>query len=284
MGIRRPAFLVVCAVLGGAVGILPAIAGSETAPTVNAESNAKACGLYYTNCWSPSAVELGSPGSVTFQNSSGVAHGVVWSSVPATPTCSGVPVNGSANSFAGSCSFSHTGTYRFYCYVHGPSMSGTVTVGPAGTTTTTTTATQPGGTTTTQPAGTTPVPGAAPGSSPSQPGALAVTSLSLARSQRGRSVHGSLDVPAAEEGGRLEVDLLARRASLAAVRGSAQVQVGRLVRSSLRAGRLSFSVALRSRARGVLLRRRHLALVVKLVLRPAHGSPLSTSRNVVLHV
>jgi plastocyanin len=281
MGIRRSAFLLVCGVLGCAVGILPAVAGSETAPTVNAESNAKACGLYYTNCWSPSAVELGSTGAVTFQNSSGVSHGVVWSSVPATPTCSGVPVNGSAKSFTGSCSFSQTGTYRFYCYVHGPSMSGTITVGPAGTTTTTTTtATQPGGTTGTQP-GTTPSSPAAPGSSPSPP--VALTVLSLARSQRGRSVHGSLEVPGADEGGRLEVDLLARRASLAGASGSAQVQVGRLVRSSLRAGRLSFSVALRPRARGVLARRRRLALVVKLVLTPPHGSPSSSARNVVLH-
>jgi plastocyanin len=283
MAIRRPAFLLMCGVLGCAVGILPAAAGSQTAPTVNAASDAKTCGIYYPNCWSPSAVELTGPGAVSFQNASGTAHGVVWSSVPVTPACSGVPVGSSATAFNGSCSFAQAGTYRFYCSVHGTSMSGTVTVGSTGTTSTTT-GTQPGGSTTstTQPAGTTPAPPGAPGPTVSPP-ALTATMLSLARSQRGRSVRGSLQVPAADAGGRLEVALLAKRASLAGASGPAQVQVGRLVRSSLRAGRQSFSVALRGRARGVLARRRRLALVVKLVLTPAGGSPSSATRNVVLH-
>jgi hypothetical protein len=79
------------------------------------------------------------------------------------------------------------------------------------------------------------------------------------------------------------VDLLAKRASLAAAGGSARVQVGRLVRQSLRAGRLSFSVTLRARARRALARRHRLPLNVKLVLTPAQGSPSSISRSVVLH-
>ncbi|HEV3283958.1 MAG TPA: hypothetical protein VG010_07115 [Solirubrobacteraceae bacterium] len=285
MGLRRPAFLLVCALLGASVAILPAVAGSETAPTVNAQSSVQACSSsYYPNCWSPASVELASPGSVAFQNSSAKAHGVVWSSVPVTPTCSGVPVNASAESFSGSCSFPQAGTYRFYCYVHGPTMSGTITVG-AGTTTTTTTATQPGGTTTTTNTspGTTTTP-AGPAPTPTLSGAGNATIITLARSQRGGSVRGSLEVPSAVAGGRLEVDLLARRASLArAGGGSSRVRVGRLIRSSLRAGRLSFSVPLQARARSVLARRRRLPLTVKLVLTPAQGLPSSTSRNVVLH-
>jgi hypothetical protein len=59
--------LITCAVLGAAVAVLPAVAGSETAPTVNAESNVSTCGPYYPNCWSPPHVELSAPGSVTTQ-------------------------------------------------------------------------------------------------------------------------------------------------------------------------------------------------------------------------
>ena len=97
--------------------------------------------------------------------------------------------------------FSQAGTYRFYCYVHGPSMSGTVVVNPTGATTTTTT-TPAGGTTTTTtpPTGTSTAPTGATGpgsSSPLPPGAGGGT-VGLARSQRGRAVRGSLQVPGAD--------------------------------------------------------------------------------------
>jgi plastocyanin len=285
MGLRRCAFLLVCALLGSAVAVLPAVAGSETTPTVNAVSNAT-CG-YYPNCWSPSQVEVTAPGTVTFANASGVAHGVVWNSVPATPSCSGVPVNSSATSFNGTCSFSQPGTYTFYCYVHGPSMSGTITVSPTGTTTaTTTTETQPGTTTTTTSLGTKPTPtspSSPPGASFPQPAGLAGPIVAVARSQRGRLVRGSLEVPAADAAARLEVDLLARGAALSSAGGSSAVRVGRLVRSTVGPGKLAFSVALNARARATLARRHRLQLIVKVVLTPAHGSPSAISRNVLLH-
>ncbi|MCW3029867.1 MAG: blue (type 1) copper domain protein [Solirubrobacterales bacterium] len=286
MGLRRVAFLLVCALLGAAVAVLPAVAGSETSPTVSAESNATTCG-YYLNCWSPAQVELTAPGTVTFQNSSGMAHGVVWTTGPATPTCNGVPINSSAASFNGTCSFSQTGTYRFYCYVHGPYMSGTVIVSPSATTTTTTTpGTQPGGTTTTttQPAGTASTPSIAPtGSGSQQPAAVEAGLVALARSQRGRVVRGSLQVTGAYAGGRLEVDLLAKRAALASAGVTAAAHVGRLVRTSLHSGKLSFSVALNARARGALARHDRLPLTVRFSLTPPNGSPAVTSRSVVLH-
>jgi plastocyanin len=284
MRLRRYGFLLVCALLGATVAVLPAVAGSETGPTVNAESNAKTCG-YYTNCWVPPQVELTAPGTVTFKNASGVPHGVVWSSVPVTPSCNGVPVNSFSTSFSGTCSFAQPGTYRFYCAYHGTSMSGAITVNPTGTTTTTTTtATQPGGTTTTtQPAGTTstPVGGSVSASPPPTAGSVAV--LSLARSQRGRAVRGSVQVPSADAGGRLEVDLLASPASLARAGAAAPARVGRLVRTSLHAGKLSFSVPLKARARGALVRYHHLPLTVKIVLTPRQGTPSSSTRSIVLH-
>lgn len=286
MGLRRPAFLLVCALLGASVAILPAVAGSETAPTIEAGS-----GTYYSEfAWHPSQRTVATGMSVTFSNPSETKHGLEWRSGPVKPSCAGtVPVGtteaASATKWSGDCTFSQPGTYVFWCTVHHSAMSGTVTVSSTGTTTTTTTATQPGGTTTTTntPPGTTTTP-AGPAPTPTLSGAGNATIITLARSQRGGSVRGSLEVPSAVAGGRLEVDLLARRASLAgAGRGSSQVRVGRLIRSSLRAGRLSFSVPLQARARSVLARRRRLPLTVKLVLTPAQGLPSSTSRNVVLH-
>jgi hypothetical protein len=96
-------------------------------------------------------------------------------------------------------------------------------------------------------------------------------------------VRGSLQVPAADAGGRLEVDLFAARAALARSGGSSGVRVGRLVRSSLHAGRLSFAVALDTRGRAALSRHRRLALVLRVALAPPQGSPAVMSRSVVLH-
>lgn len=107
--------------------------------------------------------------------------------------------------------------------------------------------------------------------------------LKLAGSQHGSSVHGSVQVSQAGVGGRLEVDLLASGASLAKVGHSAQVRVGRLVRSSLYAGTTSFTVPLAVRARHALSRRHKLALMVEIVLKPTHGSAATITRSVVLH-
>jgi plastocyanin len=283
VGLRRYAFLLAFALLGSSVAVLPAVAGSETAPTVNAESNAKTCGYYYANCWQPPQVELTAPGTVTFKNATGTPHGVVWSSAPTTPTCVGVPVDSFATSFSGSCSFSQPGVYTFYCAYHGPSMSGTITVNPSGTTTTTTTGTAPGATTTTtQPPGTTPTSTAGSGSaSPRAAGTAAA--VQLARSQHGRAVRGSVEVPSADVGGRLQVDLLASRSMLARTGNGAAMRVGRFERASLRAGRMSFSIVLDAEAKRALVRHRRLSLIVKVALTPPGGSPLLTSRGVLLH-
>ena len=50
------------------------------------------------------------------------------------------------------------------------------------------------------------------------------------------------------------------------------MRVGRLVRSSLKAGRMSFSVPLSSRGKASLRRRRRLLLTAKITLRDIHGS------------
>jgi hypothetical protein len=106
---------------------------------------------------------------------------------------------------------------------------------------------------------------------------------SLRADQRGPTVRGSLDISPTGAGGRLEVDLLARAASLAKTRRSAAVPVGRLVRAPVTAGRLSFSVQLTLRAKHALMRHRRLALSVKITFTPTNGVAVTVSRSVVVH-
>jgi hypothetical protein len=112
---------------------------------------------------------------------------------------------------------------------------------------------------------------------------LFVGGPSLRSSQHGSSVRGSLDVASSGAGGRLEVDLIANSASLARRGHSKQLTVGRLVRTSLYAGKVSFSVSLNAKAKRALSRHHKLALSVQIVLTPLHGAPVSTTRGVVLH-
>jgi hypothetical protein len=166
-------------------------------------------------------------------------------------------------------------------------MTGTITVDAAGTTTPQPTSGASGPTTST-PTTTTTAPGSAPTLGSTAPGGSpllggAATALKLSPLQRGASVRGSVAVSETGAGGRLEVDLLARSASLAGHRAS-RVRVGRLVRSSLHAGRLPFSVALDARARRALHAHRRLALTVRLVLSPPQGAATTVVRSVVLHV
>jgi hypothetical protein len=107
--------------------------------------------------------------------------------------------------------------------------------------------------------------------------------VKVAKSQHGSSVKGLIDLSKAAAGGRLEVDLLAQSASLAKAKHSTRVRVGRLVRSSLSAGKLSFSVKLNAKARRALRRHHKLALTVEIVLTPAGGKALTITRSVVQH-
>jgi len=257
--------------------MLPAIASSETGPTIEAVNSA---GYYgeQRHSWLPSTATVGAGGVVTLSNPTTVNHGVRWVGGPTTPTCSsGVPVGtteaASGAKWSGMCTFAQPGTYTFYCTVHGPEMTGTITVNPNGTTTTTTMTTPTTTTTTTTP------------TTPAEPpsGSPLVGGPSLRSSQHGSSVRGSVQISKAGVGSRLEVDLLVKSASLAKVKRSMQVRVGRLVRSSLYAGSVSFVVPLTARGKAALRRQRRLALTVQIVLTPLSGAPVTVTKSVVLH-
>lgn len=74
--------------------------------------------------------------------------------------------------------------------------------------------------------------------------------------------------------GQLQIELLTKGAA---------APVGKLVRSSLHAGKLTFALALSHRGNAALRRHRRLALTVKLTLTPVHGVAVTVTREVVVH-
>lgn|GEM_PF-1937264 len=133
--------LLLVLLLGGFAAVLPAMASSETTPTVEAKAGPGIYGEPYS--WSPTQATVAQGGSVSFSTgSTNAPHGVVWTS-SVKPTCtSSVPVEGnSAEGWSGSCTFTQPGVYNFHCAVHPTEMTGTITVTATGATTTTMTPT-----------------------------------------------------------------------------------------------------------------------------------------------
>jgi plastocyanin len=123
---RRTRFVILLAVVSAAL-VGPAVAGSET-PTIEARSSI---------AWKPPSVTIGPGGEVKIVNNNMGTHGVEWKSGPATPSCtSGVPVGttpaASGSNWSGSCTFAKSGTYEFWCTVHGAAMKAVVTATTAG--------------------------------------------------------------------------------------------------------------------------------------------------------
>jgi plastocyanin len=103
---------------------------------------------------------------------------------------------------------------------------------------------------------------------------IAAGSLRLSAPRRGSSVRVSLNVAPSGAGGRLEIDLIAKTASLAKARHEKPIStvVGRLVRRSVSAGKVSFSIALNAKAKRALRRHHKLALTAKITLTPLTGA------------
>jgi plastocyanin len=259
------------ALLGLATAMLPAIASSETSPTVEAVNQPGGIYTEEKHAWSPAQATVMAGGVVTFSNPGTVPHGVEWVGGPAKPTCtSGVPVgtteSASGGKWSGTCTFAQAGTYTYYCTVHHREMTGTITVDGNGTPTATTAPTTP----TTTP--TTPT--------TESSGSPLAAGPTLRPIQHGGFVKGSLVIAKAGAGNRLEVDVLAKSASLAKAKHPTRVRVGRFVRGSVSAGALSFSVKLDAKARRALKRHGHLALSVRITLTPFYGESTTVTRSV----
>lgn len=212
--------------------------------------------------WSPSTATFAPGGAVAFRNpSTAVPHGLAWTSGPAKPSCSGVPVDSSGTEWSGSCSFAQAGTYAFVCTVHAE-MQGTITVAA-------------GEPAPPPPPGTEQGPGVPPAAAP-------VQRLRLAMAQRGHVVRGSLELSDAAAGGRLTLELRASRRALDRP-GGGTARVGKLVRSELTAGPQSFAVALAARARRALARRERLSISVRIHVALPSAAAEALTRKVVLH-
>jgi hypothetical protein len=259
-------------------------------------------------------------GTISFEdNEPSYPTDVLWTS--AAPSCtSGVPST-PKTSWSGTCTFANAGEYEFeseglfndgtfnykqYKVIVGNPGGGgttsttTTTTTPTTTTPTTTTpttttptttstemtptTTTPTATTSTQPYGgettaTTPYPSETP---PPSGGGGPVATLALAKAQHGDAVHGTVQIPAADSGARLEVELLAQSGSLPKVKRGGSSRVGRFVRASAPAGTVSFTVSLDAQAKRALHHHHKLALTVKIVLTPKHGAAVTLTRSVVV--
>jgi hypothetical protein len=299
MSLRKHLLFPLIALLGAGVAVLPALAATTEAK-IEVNEN---CIAADWQCWTvpgagpkPALVTIAPGGVVTFADKTGFAASITWTGL--APACSSaVPVSPApaASGWEGTCKFEAAGVYQ----LEDPSMyypRATVEVSAAGTTTagpptTSSTPTGTSGASTTPsssgPGSNAPLPGSGPAGASTPAGSLLAGSgsaaLALAATQHGRAVHGSVDVAAAAAGGRLQVQLFASAAALAGAGQASRVQVGSLVRSPLRAGTASFSVALDARARRALRRHGHLALSVKITLSVAHSPSLTITRAVVAH-
>jgi hypothetical protein len=80
-------------------------------------------------------------------------------------------------------------------------------------------------------------------------------------------------VSSAGSEGQLQIELLTKGAA---------APLGKFLRSSLHAGKLTFALTLSSKAKHTLKTRHKLALTVKIVLTPKHGSAMTLTRSVVV--
>jgi hypothetical protein len=290
----RKRYLPLAAVLGAAVAVLPALAGA-TAPSEVKLEVAQNCFTSNWPCWNPvgnpesnvpeSAVppfKIAQGGTISFEDKDSQAPtDVIWTG--AKPSCTGVvEAPPTKTGWSGTCTFSQPGVYKFESeglfketgYTNIDYTKYEIVV-EASTTTTPTTGTT--GTTTTPTMTTT-----SPASLESPLAGSESRAVKVAKSQRGGTIKGSLQISKAGAGDRLEVDLLATVASLAKAGHATQV-VGRFVSASISAGQRPFSVKLNAKARRALRRHHRLALKVKIVLTPAGGEALTITRSVIVH-
>jgi hypothetical protein len=296
--LSRPRMLMLFALAGlagTAVAVLPALAAAPSEVKLEVAPN---CNISGWACWNPKGSPEGNVGfnevapftiaqggTISFEdNDADAPTDVIWIGVARPTSCMGVvEAPPTKTGWKGTCTFSTPGEYEFES--EGLFNDGTsnytkykviVEGASTGTTPTTPTTTTP---TTTKP--TTPTTPNEPSSgSPLEGGSKA---LKLAGSQHGSTVHGSIKVSQAGSGGRLEVGLFAAAASLAKAGHPAQVRIGRLVRSSLTSGSVSFSVPLTAKGKASLRRHRHLTLTLKITLTPLHGAAVTITRGVVVH-
>ncbi|MDP4115116.1 MAG: plastocyanin/azurin family copper-binding protein [Bacteroidota bacterium] len=98
----------------------------DSSPTNSGYSSSPNEILMQSSSFSPSSKTITSGTTITWTNKDGYAH-TVTSGVPGTPD--GVFDSGNMNAGGTySFKFSKTGTYKYYCRIHGSMMTGVITV------------------------------------------------------------------------------------------------------------------------------------------------------------
>jgi plastocyanin len=286
----RKLYLPLVGLIGAAVAAIPTLAAGSS-PSSTASFTAVDYAWDVSGSTATEAT-IAQGGTVSFSYPSGMNdHNADFGAGPKPSSCtqtaganSGsvppLPNQPTAPGWTGSCTFDTAGTYTFHCDLH-PYMTATIVVQAPGTTTTTT-STPP--TTTTTPTSTT-IPSTTPmstGTSSPLAGDPA-KAIALAASQHGTVVHGSVKVSAAGASGRLEVDLFASSRALGGLRRPTRVRVGRLVRDSVRAGTVRFSIPLDAAARRALRAQKRLTLTTSISLASRRGVRVSVTRKLVVH-
>lgn len=251
--------LVIAAACGIAVAV-PALAyGRQDTPEVHPEGTDP----YYA--WSSPDITMAPGASVSFNNTTAIAHNVVFDK--GSPACTGLPAFPKKNWTGGSCRFDTPGEYHFVCAVH-DTMVGTINVVAAATPTPSVTA-NPG-------ASPTPTPTPGPGTGGTKETQTTLTgAVKVAKSQAGTRLRGSVDVKV--KGSRLEVSLWAPRKALSGGKSSKLIRIGRSMRASAPAGKVNFAVGTDAKARSALRRHRRLSVTVSIALTPPGGHKLSHS-------
>ena len=202
--------------------------------------------------------EAGSPVPASCAQTSGAGAGpVAQPPVPTRPK----------RLWTAECRFDTPGHYRFACQTH-PDMKGTITVVAAATPTPT-----PGASATPTP---TPTPGPTGSGGPKPTQTTLAGAVHVARAQTGTRVRGSVDVKVG--GSRLEVSLWVPRKALLGANRAKLIRIGRSMRVSAPAGKVSFAVGTDAKARSALRRHRRLSVTVSIALTPPGGHKLT--RNV----
>jgi plastocyanin len=277
--------LIVTVAFGLALATLAGWAGAQSGtPTVTAEDYR----FVGPDGTAPAAVSIAPGDAVTFSYPAGMSiHDVHFSG--AAPACAGgqAQVGGAptaaAAGWSATCSFAAAGSYTFHCDVH-PGMTGTITVAapaPAATPMTTTGAAPPPAATTMTPTGAGPPPppsyspptsGPPPAPSAAPRAAPAASRLVAAAVQHASSVAGQVTI--ARGGSSLTASVLGAT--------GARQTLGRLVRSSLPAGRRRFSVRLGAAGRRALAAHGQLAVRLSVRVTLGRGGPATVLGRMVL--
>jgi plastocyanin len=176
--------------------------------------------------------------------------------------------------WSGECRFTQPGIYRFFCDDHAD-MTGKITVANGDGTLPVEATPTPTATAAPQPTQPTPTP--APGGGGSAPAPVTAPKATIAASQRGNAIAGSLTGGSARTA--VTIEALAKRTDLRAKGKAKLVRAGKVSKTVASGATVKFSVPLNAKAKAALKRLRKLKLTIDVTV-----AGKTEARSVVLRV